>query len=655
MKKLFIIFVLLLTLTGCRDNDTVFEVKNLQIIDQSLNWEVSSNFDHFNIYLDNQKIGEVKSLSFDISSYKNGIFNFSIEPVYNNKRGKMAEVQYVHDDQPPVLTDDIGYYHNKEITVRFNDAVTPITRIEVVFGELKEVFRHNEVILKEEGVYVVTAYDLKENYSTFEFTIDYTKPAVVFNSTETGVYTDWVEVLVQDDISGLFEVSYTLDNIDYPLDHSGSYLFSEPGTYTLSVKDKAGNYSTTSFEVVKTPDIPTLSIDGKTLVIKDTSFMGDYLIYINDLLSITTKDNTIDLFTLPLGIHSIKVVASYRDITSHAALITYINNEHSTPQNLKIEENRLIFDEIDNADHYVITTNELTFVSKLNQFNLSILDNGTYLITVQSYRYGQLSSNSSSIEFVLNRDTITPTLKLEGKVLSWENLYALSYDVHMNDKVFNTTDTSLDLDALTLDKNQSYWITVEAILFNSTVLLPEKILYHNYESQIVLTDIIFYESLKPTIKVPFDGLVSAIYIDNTQLDSAQYNIVGEYLELYPTPVNLVYNETYSIEITTNSTLYSLEVTYQDNVLPYLLSNSNQKYANSDVIFTFDIGLGSFDTLSGTSITIDDYTFIDGVLTIKNSYIERLLDLNPTRKSLILTYSMKQGTHTSLGNLLISLQ
>ena len=75
----------------------------------------------------------------------------------------------------------------------------------------------------------------------------------------------------------------------------------------------------------------------------------------------------------------------------------------------------------------------------------------------------------------------------------------------------------------------------------------------------------------------------------------------------------------------------------------------------NVIFNFDMEGKEFLSISGNDITEDDYTFNSGVLTIKYSYIERLLQDNPTRERIILDFRLKSGDDTLINYLVINIE
>lgn len=75
------------------------------------------------------------------------------------------------------------------------------------------------------------------------------------------------------------------------------------------------------------------------------------------------------------------------------------------------------------------------------------------------------------------------------------------------------------------------------------------------------------------------------------------------------------------------------------------------------MFKFHLGEATFvNIIAGHNDNMDtnDYNMTDDTLTIKESFVSRLLDDNPDRQTIILTYQLKFGTKFIIGYLFIHL-
>lgn len=77
----------------------------------------------------------------------------------------------------------------------------------------------------------------------------------------------------------------------------------------------------------------------------------------------------------------------------------------STPKNLRIEDDVLSWDKVDNASKYVILIDEDEYSSKANNFDLSFLEAGTYEIKVKATAKG-FNDSQYSDKIIYNKESI---------------------------------------------------------------------------------------------------------------------------------------------------------------------------------------------------------------------------------------------------------
>jgi hypothetical protein len=89
--------------------------------------------------------------------------------------------------------------------------------------------------------------------------------------------------------------------------------------------------------------------------------------------------------------------------------------------------------------------------------------------------------------------------------------------------------------------------------------------------------------------------------------------------------------------------------------PIILSDDSMIYTpDVDMIFQFDLHGGSFVGLSGNDITTSDYVFLDNELIIYASFIEKILDDNPSRETVILVYQLTKNSNIFMGFIFINI-
>ncbi len=134
------------------------------------------------------------------------------------------------------------------------------------------------------GAYVVTAKDKAGNFSSLSFTIDKTKPVITAKTTDgkavaTGSYQKLsVKVTVSDTNLSSKWVKKNGTVISWP----STNTFSDDGQYTVTAKDKAGNISSLSFTIDKTPPKITVKSTSGAVVPNNGTVTGKAVVTVSD-------------------------------------------------------------------------------------------------------------------------------------------------------------------------------------------------------------------------------------------------------------------------------------------------------------------------------------------------------------------------------------
>ncbi|MFU8792787.1 MAG: hypothetical protein ACNA7K_02070 [Acholeplasmataceae bacterium] len=92
---------------------------------------------------------------------------------------------------------------------------------------------------------------------------------------------------------------------------------------------------------------------------------------------------------------------------------------------------------------------------------------------------------------------------------------------------------------------------------------------------------------------------------------------------------------------------------QDN--PSLITAASMTFGGTDMVFIFNLLGAQFLGLSGNNITSNDYHFSDDTLIINPLFVEQILNENPDRKSVILSYQIQLDDDFIVGYLFINIE
>ena len=242
-------------------------------------------------------------------------------------------------------------------------------------------------------------------------------------------------------------------------------------------------------------------------------------------------------------------------------------------------------------------------------------------------------------------------LRVEGSVLYWDDVSnAKSYTLSINNQLIdNVEDNQYALNSL---DEGIYSFSVKANKGDNSSEYSNILWWNNYSSYLStftneynkssLSDFRL-DGVSNIEKVIFDGLeVKAQFFDSSL---SVFTLTSEYL-------TEVEEGTYEVWLYNNEGIYLINLDVIDEEFDGELDKTYIPGRN--IIFNFDMEGKEFLSLSGNGITVDDYTFNAGVLTIKYTYIIRLLDENPDRERIILDFRLTTGSDTEINYLVINI-
>lgn len=253
-----------------------------------------------------------------------------------------------------------------------------------------------------------------------------------------------------------------------------------------------------------------------------------------------------------------------------------------------------------------------------------------------------------------NKETIVPTptnLAYEAYVVSWDKIAEASYEVVINQKVYEIEDNTFDVSFL---ETGSHQIKLRAVIEQKRSLYSELMI--NIERPKPTNLIINNNTL--SFNTSDYSIGTELYIDGTliqTIETSDFDLLGIGLEINKTyQVNLIslYLNDFKSNLSDTINYY-----YYESGHPYLISPASINYQDESLVFKFHLGEATFvNIIAGHNDNMDtnDYNMTDDTLTIKESFVSRLLDDNPDRQTIILTYQLKFGTKFIIGYLFIHL-
>lgn len=252
-----------------------------------------------------------------------------------------------------------------------------------------------------------------------------------------------------------------------------------------------------------------------------------------------------------------------------------------------------------------------------------------------------------------NKSTIPElnNVNYENFVITWDKIDAVYYELVINKKVYKTEDTSFDVSFL---ETGSYQVNLVAIVGLSRSNPAE--FYISVERPFPTNLTIIDNTL--SFEASSFSNATEIYIDDTMVQTITTSTVDL------TGLGLEINQTYQVQLISlylNDFKSNLSDTinyyYYEIGHPYLKSPASINYQYDPLVFEFHLGEATFVSINAghnDNMDTNDYVLADSTLTIQESFITRLLDNNPDRQVIILTYQLKFETKFIIGYLFIHL-
>lgn len=322
--------------------------------------------------------------------------------------------------------------------------------------------------------------------------------------------------------------------------------------------------------------------------------------------------------------------------------------EYNPPQNIVYNEetSMVSWSSAPNATSYEILINESRYETSKLFYDLSSFVSGTYSIKVRSIFKNNVSMYSIPIEVTIIKE-IKVNVTLEDDILTF------------NSETNNIKYTIRSFNYLGELEN-----TIP--LVGSTYKVISNLGFNHFEVEGMLNGSLIY---KKTIFVNIDGYTyfkgeeymkineikgNKVFINDTLLDENSYLISTNGLSIFNSYLNTLGLGKYLLKVDGEDIFLSY-ITLSETKKPKLTSASEVSYTGSDVKFIFNMYDGSFIGIYSTpNITNEDYSFIDGVLTINKDFIDSIKLNEPARKQIFFQYELVNQELTVIGYLSIRL-
>lgn len=319
------------------------------------------------------------------------------------------------------------------------------------------------------------------------------------------------------------------------------------------------------------------------------------------------------------------------------------NTQIKTPNDFRYEAGFLYWEEVSNAEHYVIDINNTSKLVYNNRFELKDFPTGNYTAKIAAFGKGMLSPYSTEVSFQLIKSDNIEQITFSKTSITWLNLSGLVYEVNVyhadNQQLIETSTSELNQFDYSALSDGIYDIEIKAFL-DTTLVTSKTIRFLKRDFTYVREVGVVLDIDVPT-GIQFNQtalLIDTDYIVDEYgliLDSSAIDTLEETVEGFTVILD------YEIDVYVYMDLIKIEK-------PIMVSSNYAVYKGADLSFTFDLKGGLFEGLSGTDITEDDYTFEDGILTIKSSFIERMIEKDPDTTTLILPFLLTNKPHLVFG-------
>ncbi len=371
---------------------------------------------------------------------------------------------------------------------------------------------------------------------------------------------------------------------------------------------------------------------------------------------------------LPTTLSSTSNITSSMTDTTISISTTTTTVFYSTPEEVRIVEKYLIWNDVEGATGYEITINQTIFISELALLALAELPYGWLDISIIATGPNAEDSLPAtvSLEFVPDMAAPTGIRILEG-VLYWDVTPEATYYIVVIDDnnipilgegVNPPVDLSYSLSSLSVNQYHSIYVLAGLDLWvsesSTTIVYDGSFEYtgsytldYSLESTEDLT-LEFGTETTNLYSIEGEGYFEGGMLRISYIDGI-LRFHREYLE------ELSYGE-FVFMLTTSDGIFEIQLLIYDTRKPYMISSS-QIYVSFgvDVVLDFMLFDGEFMSLSGNDITEEDFLVEGSRLTISGDYIQFIFTRDPERTVLILGYTLAANEHITIGYLFIRIQ
>lgn len=327
------------------------------------------------------------------------------------------------------------------------------------------------------------------------------------------------------------------------------------------------------------------------------------------------------------------------------------------PQNLRFEGTRLLWDSIEDATQYTVKMNDQTFVVTVPEFDYSTLPSGEYIFYIKVHTSkGESSYTSSGVTLIYMKTPPPMNIRVENDLLYFDATEgAQSYDIYFDEALYiNVLQSPIPIPVL--PKNEVYMITIKSVFGVNVSVASKPFYYFNFDEPLEKNSTSTNQNgLNPFyITLPNANPVEYVVIDGNIVSHMFYTQTLNHLYISRLFISSLDQDDVDIQVYQGNLRTDYELSLFRDTVPYLATPSSIQYQSADVQIQFELFGATVNQLSATGLTSEDYTIHAGVVTIKQSYIDRIKAQMPTSKNIVLTYELLHQGDSLLGIIMIKL-
>ena len=277
-------------------------------------------------------------------------------------------------------------------------------------------------------------------------------------------------------------------------------------------------------------------------------------------------------------------------------------------------------------------------------------------------------ANTSQSTNILSTDTASmPTFNLEltrvGNIISSSTVAnASAYVFYIEDYkytlgnltsdviryVVETETASIDLSDYPI--NNTYKIQAACVV-DSVETNRSQVKYYEYYTNLGTIAIDYNINNLNDLYIEELNTYQVVYYDSEITTTRSYE-TREGMTYLPKGFLVGYGTEVELKAYTLSGVYTINITFKDITKPYIISANEVTFAGEDLSFIFDLCAGEFVDINGSLLSSDDYTLVNGILTIESEFFQALFDDEPERDTVILGYQLRNDTDIVIGYLFI---